>query len=151
MNLHEIDQRQRYECESSDAVTLPKGAIGKTKGQLIGCFVPIICYDTELVFGHFGPRHAEKARENLSMLKKPTTPNYVYLYRNELTDESFWIQRSNEYIELFRQMRTVVAKVAQVNPEFIRIRKYPIISDVIIDWTQTDTPQIYTQPTIQSF
>ncbi len=147
----EQESNPPYEAFTNSAIVMPKGSVGKTSDTLVGCIVPVVCYDTSLILGHFGPASYEKAQNRLNaVLKRQETFSSVFMYHLNLTNTPYWQDYNEQYEYYLSHMRNIVAQSVRVPEEQIELRPYEWLSEIIVDWQTSDHPMIYTQPIVKS-
>lgn len=147
MNKFERTGVIQYECKASQMIQIMPGMVGKTSGSLIGCFVPILCYDSDLLLGHFGPRDLVDLDTQFLTHTHSSKPHTIYLYRCELTSHSLWVNKSDSYLQLYGRFTEALLNHLNVDASAIQHTTYPHGSDLFIDWTQNSPPKLYTLPT----
>jgi hypothetical protein len=146
----EFSTSERQICYSSPGIAIiPKGSMGKTGDRLVGCFVPVICYPTDIVLGHFSPLKTARAQELLKCACGTDTPRAIYVYRNKLDRNSYWTNRADEYFAHLEAIKEVIEQITRVPAAEIEVRQYASSSEVVVDWTAGHDPVVFAQPYTQ--
>lgn len=132
------------EYASGQAGVVRSGQRAKTS-FLVGCFVPVIRYNDEILIGHFGWKQTTEARVQLSKYTSAfVRPLNVNIYCIDTETSHVWWEHESYYGDYLDHMKEVVAKTTHTKKGDIMTRTYADNSVVVVDWSnREENPKIF--------